>query len=92
MPWRRAYSGVAFVGGLVTVHDHGIGAERDTWTRNCDAGPGAVPGQPTGDAGDAAAIPGDTRTTPANSLPRASGTTSTFSPGCGAWIIQPLPR
>jgi hypothetical protein len=49
-------------------------------------------GQPTGDAATTAAIAGDTRTTPANSLPMATGTTWTFSPGCGAWIIQPRPR
>jgi len=49
-------------------------------------------GQPIGDPATAAAIAGDTRTTPANSLPMATGTTWTFSPGCGAWIIQPRPR
>jgi hypothetical protein len=39
-----------------------------------------------------AAWAGFTRTAPANSLPRSAGTTSTYSPGWGAWIIHPFPR
>jgi len=49
-------------------------------------------GYPRGLPAAAAATAGDTATAPANPLPRSTGTISTFSPGCGAWSIRPLPR
>ena len=49
-------------------------------------------GYPRGAPAAAAATAGDTATAPANPLPTSAGTTSTFWPGCGAWIISPLPR
>src|SRR5262245_35734875 len=59
--------------------------------------PGPAPGirasgYPRGLPAAAAATAGDTATAPANPPPRSTGTTSTFSPGCGAWSIRPLPR
>src|SRR4029077_9789363 len=45
--------------------------------------------QPTGEAATWAAMAGETRTAPANSLPRSTGTICTFAPVCGAWIISP---
>jgi|GEM_PF-5412546 len=39
-----------------------------------------------------AAIRGSTWIAPANCEPKLAGTTWTFMPGWGAWIIHPLPR
>lgn len=54
------------------------------------AGRGSIAFQATRPA-TAAAWAGFTRTAPANSEPKSAGTTSTFFPGSGAWIIHPLP-
>ena len=60
--------------------------------RGADGGAAARAGQPTGEVATWAAMAGETRTTPANSLPRSTGTICTSAPVCGAWIISPLPR
>jgi hypothetical protein len=43
-------------------------------------------------AATSAARRGSTRMAPANWEPKSAGTTWTFMPGWGAWIIHPLPR
>jgi hypothetical protein len=66
-----------------------------SWCRLCvesGAKPTESGGSQTEVAAAWAAIAGETSTAPAKSLPRSTGTTSTFIPGSGAWIALPPPR